>query len=86
MSRKLLLGRKRCTAVITVATRSLLGRRTQGETVWCLEEEGHAVKLNPTNHHGVATQLKHHPLSVVWEVNRHGHAVLLAPDNLVEVP
>jgi hypothetical protein len=85
VSRGLLLGRKRCTAEITVATRSLLPRAARGETVWCLEEEGHEVTVNPTNHRGVATQLKRRPLTVIWEVNRWGHAVLLAPDNLVEV-
>jgi hypothetical protein len=85
VSRGLLLGRKRCTAEITVATRSLLGRTTKGETVWCVEPDGHYVGRPPTNHRGVATQLKRRPLTVVWEV-RHGHPVLLEPDSLVEVP
>lgn len=86
MSRSLRLGQPRCAAEITVATRSLLPRRVKGETVTCVEIAGHGQLINPTNHHGVAMQLRRRPVSVVWEVNRLGHAVLLAPDYLVEVP
>jgi len=82
---RLLLGRKRCGAEITVTTRSLLGRPTRAETVTCLKEDGHDRDRFPTEHRGVATQLKRSSIPVTWRVNREGHAVLTSPDNLIEV-